>query len=206
MEARSRRIQTATPCVSRPWAPKGQSSVLGDIDVCRDEKSAQSRTWQCLKTIDRFLSDLRFSRKKSDIANFDIRQNHTWGEVLAQVDAAVTGNEAKADGWTGLFRKGLRKVGESSTDGFIDPLLGLLPQDYYSCLISGGIKLVFGVRRSSPVLVQDSGTLMRGRRRRKLGVQSGRPLSTNCPAYQRLLLRPTSFASYTPKIRGCVSS
>jgi len=122
------------------------------LDEIRDEKNAQSRTWRCLKTIDKFLSDLRFSKKRSDLAQFDIRQNHSWDEVLKVVDAAQDAYAAKAEGWTGLFRRGLRKAGESSTDGFVDPLLGLLPQDYYSCLISGGIKLLFGVR-SLPCLV-----------------------------------------------------
>lgn len=83
----------------------------------------------------------------------DIGQKHTWKEVLKAVDDAKQSYD-DPQGRLGWLRERLRKIGDKagSTAPLLDGWLGLLPSESeYGSVICGGIKLILGVLKSSPI-------------------------------------------------------
>jgi hypothetical protein len=83
----------------------------------------------------------------------DISQTHTWKEVLQAVDDAKQSYD-DPEGRLGWLRGRLRKIGDKagSAAPLLDGWLGLLPSgSEYGSVICGGIKLIVGVWKSSPI-------------------------------------------------------
>ena len=86
------------------------------------------------------------STKSSELdRRFDIRDKHTWEEVMRTAIEAEQVYQEKAKGKSGLVRRAWRNIGDSQS--VINPWLELLPNGEYSSIICSGLKLVFTVRR-----------------------------------------------------------
>jgi hypothetical protein len=68
----------------------------------------------------------------------------TWPQVLKAMDDSRVADDAKAKGWKGLFHKAGRHIGDAG--GYINPWMDLLPDDMYTSIVCGGMKMVFNVR------------------------------------------------------------
>lgn len=65
----------------------------------------------------------------------------TWPDVIKAMNDSQSADEAKADGWKGVFHWGGRKIGGAAAS--VEPWLGLLPGDLFGSVLCGGLKLVF---------------------------------------------------------------
>lgn len=81
------------------------------------------------------------------LKGFDIRGQHSWAEVMGQLDLAKQSHEDKAKGRQGVLRKGARWF--SNHVETIDPWVRLIPETDYSSVICGGLKFVFAVSHRS---------------------------------------------------------
>ena len=79
----------------------------------------------------------------------DLHGNHTWAQVLDTMKKAETA-------YLNSSENRLRKVGKFVTaeSASVLPYLELIPNGFYTSVICGGLKIVFGVRFLRPILPQ----------------------------------------------------
>lgn len=93
-----------------------------------------------------------FARHHSSSASssVNIRDQHSWAGVMAQLTLAKEKHENQAKGKKGAIRKAGRWISDHAE--IVDPYIKLVPDTDYSSVICGGLKFVFGVRIRLSVL------------------------------------------------------
>lgn len=85
----------------------------------------------------------RKNAKEKALVNFNIRDRHSWDEVIQEAKDAEQKYNSKAKGLGGIGHKAVRFVGDHAAD--TSPWLSLLPNGEYTSVLCGGLKLVFAV-------------------------------------------------------------
>ncbi|KAL9118675.1 MAG: hypothetical protein Q9187_004777 [Circinaria calcarea] len=82
------------------------------------------------------------SSKDKTLGSFNIRDTHTWDEVIRRAKDADRKYHDDAKGFRGIGRKIGRNMGDIAPG--VNPWLGLLPNGEYTSILCGGLKLIFG--------------------------------------------------------------
>ena len=85
----------------------------------------------------------RKNAKEKALLNFNIRDQHSWDEVIRTAKDAEQKYNNKAKGPRGIGHKAARFVGDHAAD--TSPWLELLPNGEYTSVLCGGLKFVFVV-------------------------------------------------------------
>lgn len=85
----------------------------------------------------------RENAKDKSLLDFNIRDKHSWDEVIRVAKDAEQKYNSKAKGLKGIGHKTIRVVGDHTAD--TSPWLELLPSGEYTSVLCGSLKLVFAV-------------------------------------------------------------
>ncbi|KAJ8122739.1 hypothetical protein ONZ43_g1137 [Nemania bipapillata] len=117
-------------------------SAGGQLDTKNMEdlqKMAKERTAHFQIAIESFVEH---HPMPDSLTSFNIRDSHSWVEVMAQVESAKQVYEDKAKGKSGALVQAGRYVSENTNS--INPWLEFIPNSDYSSVICGGLKFIFG--------------------------------------------------------------
>lgn len=81
--------------------------------------------------------------KDKALLEFNIRDKHSWDEVLREAQFAEQKYNRKAKGVRGIGHRIFRVVGDNAAAA--NPWLKVLPNDGYTSVLCGGLKLIFEV-------------------------------------------------------------
>ncbi|KAI9733958.1 MAG: hypothetical protein M1834_002615 [Cirrosporium novae-zelandiae] len=124
--------------------PLNDKVVVLNEPSSKSVKNARNRTSSCYDEIRKYLSTLREYGTNKELQDFKIEAGHTWNDVLNEAAWAIKDYNSRAQGWRGIFTRGMRNLGDVTVDGAVDPWMGLLPNNEYTSFVCGGLKLILG--------------------------------------------------------------
>lgn len=125
----------------RICSPAFPALMKGSSDGAQLRDLASTETERFKDIMEAFIQE---QPSRTVLKEFDIRERHSWSEVMEKLDLAKQAYEDKAKGRQGVLRKGARWFSDHVET--IDPWVRLIPDTDYSSVICGGLKFVFAVR------------------------------------------------------------
>lgn len=92
----------------------------------------------------RVMNIYQSTAKDKRLADFNIREKHSWDEVLQEARFAEQKYNQKAKGLRGIGHRVFRVVGDNAAAA--NPWLKIFENNDYTSILCGGLKLIFEVQ------------------------------------------------------------